>query len=61
MQMLVYMRIYPQNLAAARAHTCEGGGGVADICLCIVWPCAVTLPRAGLNFWRATFNFCSLG
>lgn len=48
MQMLVYMRIYPRNLAAAHARR-EGveRGGVADICVCAV--CGlVQLPYPGL-------------
>lgn len=48
MQMLVYMRIYPRNLAAAHARR-EGGerGGEADICMCAL--CGlVQLPYPGL-------------
>lgn len=47
MQMLVYMRIYPQNLAAAHAHTCERGeeGWLTYVCaLCGL----VQLPYPGL-------------
>lgn len=38
MQMLVYMRIYPRNLAATHAHAekKERGEGAADICVCAV-------------------------
>lgn len=57
----IYAHISSKSCSCTRTQRGRREGGVADICVCSVWPCAVTLPRAGLNFWRATFNFCSLG